>query len=177
MSEPKPAVPVKLFAAILFAQKEMLSQVLDILTENYGLIDFLSPPRQFSYTDYYCPEMGADLQKIIVTFSILVRPESLPDIKLCTNSIEDAFSRDGRRMINIDPGYIAPAHLILATGKGYTHRPYLRDGIYADVTLIYHNKSYQELPWTYPDYCEEESKAMFQRIRAKYISQLNSQTQ
>jgi hypothetical protein len=62
--------------------------------------------------------------------------------------------------------------LILATGKGYTHRPYLRDGIYADVTLMYRGKKFHSLPWTYPDYAGEEMIGMLVRIREKYILQL-----
>jgi hypothetical protein len=79
---------------------------------------------------------------------------------------------EGQRRVNIDPGYLAKAHLILATGKGYTHRPYLRDGIYADVTLMYRDKKFHSLPWTYPDYAGEEMMGMLVRIREKYILQL-----
>jgi hypothetical protein len=86
--------------------------------------------------------------------------------------VEERFISDRKRRVNIDPGYISLAHLILATGKGYTHRPYLRDGIYADLTLIYIGKSFRSLPWTYPDYAEEGAIEMFNRIRAKYVAQL-----
>jgi hypothetical protein len=70
---------------------------------------------------------------------------------------------------------MSQAHLILATGKGYSHRPYLRDGIYADLTLIYSGKSFQSLPWTYPDYGEKPAIEMFNRIRAKYLMQSKHQ--
>ncbi len=73
--------------------------------------------------------------------------------------------------MNIDPGYLSPAHLILATGKGYTHRPYLRDGIYADVTLVYRDGAFHSLPWTYPDYAAVGTRTMLQGIRAKYMAQ------
>jgi hypothetical protein len=74
--------------------------------------------------------------------------------------------------VNIDPGYLSQAHLILATGKGYTHRPYLRNGIYADLTLIYQGKKFRSLPWTYPDYADEKQLAMLEVIRARYLLQL-----
>ena len=82
------------------------------------------------------------------------------------------LSAEGRRRVNIDPGYLAKAHLILATGKGYTHRPYLRDGIYADLTLMYRDKTFHPLPWTYPDYAGGEVIGMLTRIREKYMLQL-----
>ena len=69
-------------------------------------------------------------------------------------------------------GYLSKAHLILATGKGYSHRPYLRDGIYADLTLIYQDKKFCSLPWTYPDYADEKQHLIFSRIRARYLLQL-----
>ncbi|HLZ18682.1 MAG TPA: DUF4416 family protein, partial [Smithellaceae bacterium] len=76
---------------------------------------------------------------------------------------------------NIDPGYLSQAHLILATGKGYTHRPYLRDGIYADLTLIYQGKKFCTLPWTYPDYADEKQTTMLAAIRARYLLQLKNE--
>ena len=63
--------------------------------------------------------------------------------------MEGRFTEGGKRRLNIDPGYIAQAHLILATGKGFSHRPYLRDGIYADLTLIFQDGTFRSLPWTY----------------------------
>jgi hypothetical protein len=172
MSEPKPAEVVKLFASILFSEKMLLPAVLSALTEKYGVTDFISPARPFFYTDFYCREMGANIERLFVSFAVLIRPESLPDVKLQTNDLEQAFSQTGGRKVNIDPGYISSANLILATGKGYAHRPYLRDGIYADLTLMYYEKFFQTLPWTYPDYAEQETREMFNRLRAKYIAQV-----
>jgi hypothetical protein len=74
--------------------------------------------------------------------------------------------------MNIDPGYLSQAHLILATGKGYAHRPYLRDGIYADLTLIFRQGSFEALPWTYPDYAAPETICLFNGIRRKYLLQM-----
>jgi hypothetical protein len=172
MSEPKPAEVVKLVASILFTERVLLTATLAALTKEYGITDFISPARPFLYTDYYCREMGSSMERLFVSFATLIRPESLPDVKRHTNDLEKEFSAAGGRRINIDPGYIASAHLILATGKGFAHRPYLRDGIYADLTLMYYEKSFQTLPWTYPDYAEQETRGMFNRLRAKYIVQV-----
>ncbi len=177
MSEPKPAEVVKLFTSILFSEKVVLPSVLSALTEEYGVTDFISPARPFLYSDYYCREMGLNMERLFVAFAALIRPESLPEVKLRTNDMEKEFSRAGGRRVNIDPGYLSSAHLILATGKGYAHRPYLRDGIYADLTLIYYEKSFQTLPWTYPDYGEKETRGMFNRLRAKYVVQVKGHRQ
>ncbi|MGO9138964.1 MAG: DUF4416 family protein [Syntrophales bacterium] len=171
MSKPRPAEPVKLLMSQIYADGDLLRGILAALSERYGDIDFVSARMPFHYTEYYTEEMGSPLERRFVFFNALIRPESLPEVKLCTNDIEDRTSDGGKRRVNIDPGYMSQAHLVLATGKGYSHRPYLRDGIYADLTLIYSGKSFQSLPWTYPDYGEKPAIEMFNRIRAKYLTQ------
>jgi hypothetical protein len=172
MSKPRPAESVKLLMSHIYADGNLLKSILEQLSELYGDIDFVSARMPFHYTDYYAEEMGSGLERRFIFFDTLIRPESLPDVKLRTNDIEERTLEGGKRRVNIDPGYISQAHLILATGKGYTHRPYLRDGIYADLTLIYTGKSFQPLPWTYPDYGEKPAMEMFSRIRSKYLMQL-----
>jgi len=176
MSKPTSAEPVKLIFSVLAATVPKLDETIAKLTAYYGQPDFISEPVPFDYTDYYRREMGENLVRRFLSMEKLVRPELLPDIKLATNDIENLFTIDGQRQVNIDPGYISKSHLILATGKGYAHRPYLRDGIYADLTLFYQNKKFCSLPWTYPDYADEKQLAMLDKIRAKYLLQLKSMT-
>ena len=172
MSKPGMAEQVKLIFS-LFAQDDgLINETIGTLSAAYGQPDFISPVIPFDYTDYYHAEMGEGLIRRFVTMEKLIRPECLPDIKLATNVIEDKLISNGQRRINIDPGYVSKAHLILATGKSYTHRPYLRDGIYADLTLVYQGKKFCSLPWTYPDYGDEKQLQMLGRIREKYLLQL-----
>jgi hypothetical protein len=152
MSQPKEPLPAKLIAGLLFRDFNVQQQALETLFERFGPPDFLTEPRQFSYTSYYDREMGPDIYRQTCSFLELVRPETLPDIKLFTNSIENQLSREGKRQVNIDPGLLSEERLILATGKNFTHRIYLRNGIYADLTLMYQGGAYQSFPWTYPDY-------------------------
>ena len=172
MSDPQPAEAVKLIASLFSGDGYLIGDALRGLSEQFGRADFISAPAPFDYTDYYAREFGGPLIRRFVAFERLIRPESLPDVKLWTNSLEQRLAAEGRRKVNIDPGYLAKAHLILATGKGYTHRPYLRDGIYADLTLAYRDKKFHPLPWTYPDYAGAEVTGMLIRIREKYILQL-----
>ncbi|SEM00435.1 protein of unknown function [Syntrophus gentianae] len=174
MSRPREAEPVKLIMSLFAVDRDVLRNILTCLIETYGGTDFVSGLLSFEYTSYYAAEMGPSLLRRFVSFERLIRPESLPDVKNLTNGLEDRFAVAGQRTVNIDPGYIAKAHLILATGKGYTHRPYLRDGIYADLTLMYSHKTFSTLPWTYPDYAEKSSIEMFNKIRARYVDQLRN---
>jgi len=102
----------------------------------------------------------------------LIKREELVGIKIFTNELEKVFSVEGKRRVNIDPGYVAHEHLILATGKAYYHRPYLGGGVYADLTLVYREGEFKPMEWTYPDYRTEEMRSIFKKIRAKYMVDL-----
>jgi hypothetical protein len=117
--------------------------------------------------------MGGPLFRHFITFERLISRVLLSEIKQTTNRFERQFANgEGNRRLNIDPGYLCLEHVILATTKGYTHRPYLKDGIYADLTLIYRKKSYQPLEWTYPDYRQTEVIELFNQFRMKYLEDL-----
>jgi hypothetical protein len=175
MSDPQPPEKVKLVTSLFSGDAKIIEKVLGLLSKRYGLIDYISSPLSFSYTDYYEREFGSPLIRRFAAFERLITPETLPDIKLWTNRLEKNLSSEGKRSVNIDPGYLSTAHLILATGKGYSHRPYLRDGIYADVTLMYQNREFHVLPWTYPDYAEKTTQEMLSRLREKYLLQLRGE--
>ena len=174
MSKPMQALPVKLIFSILAPATGILNDTIDRLSALYGHPDFVSSQMPFDYTDYYNLEMGEKIFRRFLSMEQLIRPEKLPDIKLATNEIEKESTVDDRRRVNIDPGYLSQAHLILATGKGYSHRPYLRAGIYADLTLIYQGKKFCSLPWTYPDYADEKQLRMLSTIRSRYLLQLKT---
>lgn len=173
MGRPKEPLPAKLFMSIIAKEEEFFNNGMKELGKIFGEIDFVSERFVFCLTDYYTEEMGKDLFRHFITFNRLIERSMLPEIKLITNRLEEDFANsNGNRRINVDPGYICLEHIILATTKGYSHRPYMRDGIYADLTLIYKNKSFRALEWTYPDYRQEEIIKLFNGFRSKYLEVL-----
>jgi hypothetical protein len=174
MSKPSSANPVKLIAGFLSADRVLLDEALQHMSNIYGQPDWVGSAMEFNYTDYYEEELGTNLLRRFASFDRLIKPESLPDVKLMTNALESEFSHAGKRRVNIDPGYLSEAHLILATCKGYAHRPYLREGIYADLTLIYKDKAFHPLQWTYPDYADAATREDLRRIREKYLIQIRA---
>lgn len=130
-------------------------------------MDFLSMPSAFTYTTYYDNEMGQGILRQTAGFLNLVPPGSLPEIKLRANEIEASLLLHGKRRVNIDPGLLSEERLVVATGKNFTHRIYLRDGIYADLTLTYRKGAYRPLPWTYPDYRDPEFLHYLEALREK----------
>jgi len=173
VSIPQPPQPVKLIMSLLSADHRLIEQSCTGLCSSYGPLDFASELLPFRYTRYYEAEMGADLRRRLVSFQNLIPPDTLPEIKLAANAMEAASADEqGRRRINIDPGYIALSHIILATCKGFSHRPYLRNGVYADLTLIFRAQSFQALEWTFPDYGSPEMIALLNTMRGNYLHQL-----
>ena len=174
MSRPKTPDAVRFVASVLAAESDIMAGALAALADRFGTFDFVSRCLPFVYTDYYREEMGEGLFRRFVSFEKPMPPEDLPAFKHITNEIESRFSKDGRRRVNIDPGYLSKSQLVLATGKPYAHRPYLRDGIYADVTLIYRDRSFRALEWTYPDYAGEQARRLFTMLRERYVVELTA---
>jgi len=164
--------PVKFISSIFSSEKDVLAAAVRRLSEEFGSIDYISELFAFDYTGYYKEEMGEPLLRRFISFDELIDPGDLSRAKIFTNSIENQTISDGKRRVNIDPGYISEAHLILATGKKYTHRPYIGNGVYADVTLIYRDHTFQTLEWTYPDYAGKTIIEMLIRMRKKYLVKL-----
>ncbi len=171
MSFPREPLSAKLVVGILFGDTGVHTPALEALTAHFGPADFASEPEPFDYTTYYNEEMGPEIHRQMVSFLELVRPETLADIKILTNQIEKRFLADRKRRVNLDPGILSEERFILATGKNYTHRIYLRNGIYADLTLIYQKGSYQALPWTYPDYRNPRLIHFLSILRQKLVFQ------
>ncbi len=176
MGEPTKPKPVKLFTGLLTSTPEVLEEVEAELSARYGKIERRSPLIPFDYTDYYDEETGEGIKREFLAFEELVDPGRLPEIKLETNELEVCFSReldiDLPRPVNIDPGYIGLSKLVLATTKNYSHRIYLRDGIFAEVTLRYRKGGFEPLPWTYPDYRSQDYIDFFEETRELYLDQL-----
>lgn len=139
----------------------------------FGPADFESPVTDFTHTDYYKDEMGAGLKRQFLSFAKLLDMKGLCDVKLKTNNLEKKFARSGKRTVNIDPGYIDLAKLVLFSTKDYTHRIHLDKGIYAEVTLFYKDKSFTAWPWTYPDYKTDGYIGLFNDIRDIYKAKLS----
>lgn len=157
---------VGLFVGVLASSEELLNEALTSLTNTYGPLCEQSSVTPFTYTDYYNEEMGTQPYRCYLFFDKRVDPSALAAIKISTNDIEEHFTVDGKRRVNIDPGLLSLSNLVLATTKNRAHRIALCAGIYAELTLIYYNHSYQSLPWTYADYKSEEVVKLLNQWRS-----------
>lgn len=164
---------VNLFTGIIFNNTIDIEPVISILKEEFSEIDKFSDQFEFDFTDYYFIEMGKPLNRKFFSFSRLISPEELPEIKLRTNEIEKEFSISGRRMINLDPGYLSDANVIIATTKNYYQRIPLNNGIYAHMEYVIKGKNLNILEWTYPDFRSEKYMNFFQEILFSYKKKIS----
>lgn len=173
MSIPRAPKAAKLIMSFLYREEEVLAAVLTGADAKYGPLDFLSEALPFEFTSYYQREMGQNLKRRLAGFRPLIQPEYLPEIKRWANDQESRhLNEKGGRKINIDPGYLASAKFILATGKDYSHRIYLGNGIYGDLTLMFQKGSFTALPWTYPDYASSPLIDLITLLRKRYLWQI-----
>ena len=165
MGTPKEPEKAILFMGLLFVDEAHLLRAEDILKKYYGNAVEESEIFEWSHSGYYADEMGSEVKRKFILFDKIISPEEIVDIKLNTNEIESELSNDGKRTVNIDPGYITLGKLVLATTKNYSHRIYLGKGIYAEVTLYYRDEDFQPTPFTYNDYKQKEYRDFFKSSR------------
>jgi hypothetical protein len=179
-------LPVKFIIGFIYSNNDIYEKTKILLKRRFGAIDFESEQFVFDYTNYYSDEMGENLFRRFIAFKKLVTPDKFAAIKSFCMKLEKKFSfgtnkvsfprkRESivwKRRINIDPGYINEAKLVLTTTKDFSHRIYLGQGVYAEITLCYQGGDFRDLPTTYPDYRTKEYKENFRLIREIYRTQI-----
>lgn len=162
----------KLIFGIIYSSDKIYTNTKKSLLKKYGTIDFESQALDFSYTDYYREEMGSNLKRRFISLKKLIDPTDIVDVKHFVLKLEKKYSILKKRRINIDPGYLNDAKLILSTTKDFSHRIYLGGKIFAEVTLIYQRHKFNNLPWTFPDYRTRAYKDILLKIRNLYKEQI-----
>jgi len=176
VSTPKTPDPGLLILSVLSARFDTLwDRVRADLEASFGPAAEVSEPFAFDQTDYYDAELGTPILRRLVAFETLRPLDGLAEIKLATNALEASYAEEGRRTVNLDPGFVTAERLVLATGKNFSHRIYLRDGIWADLTLIWQKGGWKDFSWTFPDYAGEEMKRRLTKLRQLYKTKLNTQ--
>ena len=157
-----------LILGLLCADDTVMCHAEKTLNRTFGPFLHMSAVYPFRHTTYYNDELGDTIKRKYYSFNKLIKKDTLARIKGKTNSIEKRFSREGKRCVNIDPGYLDLSKIVLASTKEFSHRIYLGQGIYAEVTLLYQKGTYTTLPWTYPDYKADETIGFFNNARKDY---------
>lgn len=166
------ALNVKCIMGLIYQAEYDISHCLKHLERVFGPRDLLSERFIFDFTDYYEPEMGSPLYRIFISFENLIRPGRLAEIKRLTNIIEDLFARNGKRCINLDPGYLDLDKFVLASAKYAGQKIFLGGGIYADPTLYFYQKAFHAYSWSFPDFRTDVYRKFFLEARVLYKQKL-----
>jgi hypothetical protein len=170
---------VKLICGMLSGRAELFDEALGPLVDAFGAVDVVSEIMDFDFTHYYDEQMGVPLYRRFVAFAEPAAADVLLRAKLTTNAIEADFAarhRDGPpRPINLDPGYVEPSKLVLASTKNFSHRIYLGGGVYAELTLMYRKGAWEALPWTFPDFASPRYHAFLTAAREALRRQLREE--
>jgi hypothetical protein len=169
MGEPTPPEPALRLMAVFSRHSAALDWARETAIAAWGPIALESPVFDFAETDYYQASMGTGLRKVFFAFEPLYDPAEMVETKLQTNRWEQEYARaaasEEERPLNLDPGYLTNAKLILASTKDYAHRIYLSRGIYAEVTLYYQERGWRDHRWTFPDYRRADYQEFFTQAR------------
>jgi hypothetical protein len=156
LGELKPYHKAVRFLAVFSRHQSHLDWCWERVRQVWGELISISAPFAFAESEYYRPTMGGQLVKQFAVLDRSYDPAMLATDKLLTNRWEEevklALVADEPRPLNIDPGYMTLTKLVLASTKNREHRVYLRDSVYAEVTLGFRDQRWQPMPWTYPDY-------------------------
>ncbi len=162
--------PVVRFCAVITRHDAARQWAISRLADRWGQTIIRSAEIPFEAGGYYTPSMGSGLQKSLIAVAGFTDPGGLADWKNETNQWEHEFTESSHheepRPLNLDPGYMTQAKLVLATTKDRDHRLYLRDGMFAEVTLTYVGKVWQHHRWTYPSYRTAEVAKFASQCRA-----------
>ena len=175
MGVPFKPLRVKLIIGLISLDTALFEKAEKILNRKFGKIDEISPHWDFKQTNYYEKEMGKNLKRVFLSFEKLIEANQLINIKHFTNKLELKLAKNNKkRNINIDPGYITLSKLILATTKNFSHRIYVGDGIFEEITLFFRDNSFCFGALTYPDYRQQSYIDFFNKIRKNYYIQLQN---
>lgn len=162
--------PARLVLSAIYREERRHEEALRRVQAVIGPVRAAGDRIPFDWTEYYEEEMGAPLYR---RFHVALRPvarDALPGIKVRMEAIEAELSEGGRRTVNLDPGLLTAESFLLATGKNFSHRVYLGEGVFADLTLVYRKGEFQPLPWTYPDYASEGVRTLLRDLRREHLA-------
>ena len=167
--------PVQLVCGIIASRDDHFDRAEERLSGIFGEVDSRSPRFPFELTEYYRAEMGSGLRRGFLSFRSFIDPSVLPDVKIRTNALEREIAAEfgtATRIVNLDPGYLTAAALIMATAKDFSHRIPLRNGIYGHLEFLFTRTGIRRLDWTYPDFAQEGYETYFLALRKELLRRL-----
>jgi len=140
----------------------------------FSPVEYRSNVYPFDITDYYVDEMGGPLSRVIISFENLHDPSFLVCGKEKAVQVETTCSLHGKRLVNIDVGYLDLHKVVLASYKGRGNKIYLNRGVWADMILSFRKGKVDPFPWSFPDFKRGIYDRDLLHIRNQYRKKLAS---
>lgn len=163
--------PVKLITGVLYPDEDRWRWVEEKTASLWGEPDVISPEFPFNLTNYY-DDISPRLFRRFLAFPGLRDGGLLPEWKRSACRLE----RESRipRAVNIDPGYVDGARLVLASTKDHAHRVYVGGGIHGEVTLRYRFKKWEPFDYTFPDFASGAYDGFLTAARERWLIEMQS---
>jgi len=123
----------------------------------------------FLYTNYY-QDIGNPLFRRFLSFEGLMEGSLLWERK--TQAIDLEGKSGSPRRINVDPGILDGARLLLASTKDRAQRIPISDSLYAEVTLRYRGKKWVSFDYTFPDFRETTYHSFLEEVRKDVLDEM-----
>jgi hypothetical protein len=150
----------------------MLPDVETALVRAFGEIALKSLPFAFDTSDYYAPEMGEGLRRTWYAFRELCGADTVAETRLRTGEIESRFAIEGRRRVNLDPGYLDLGKLVLASLKEAPDKIYMGEGVWAHTCLRFRAGEFTAPDHSFPDFKDGRFDFFMLEARELYKSLL-----
>ena len=176
MGNPPLFTPVQLFTGVIYQNQSLFNDICSYLEKNFKMtIESISDVFMFDHSSYYNSEMGDSLKRVFISFDRIVSPDIAYNFKIKSNEIESNFINQTKRQCNIDPGILSLHNIVLFSTKNFSHRIACGQGIYSELTLLYHGQKFKSLEWTYPDFKQLKIQDFFKSLRSNYQNKLSDQ--
>lgn len=147
----------------------MLIETISILESVYGRLIIQTDSFTLDYSSYYHKEMGKDILKKFVALDCIIHKKRAIEIKKDSMELEEKFKVGGRK-VNIDPVLVDEYQVVALSKKDRGSRIYLVEGVYAEMELFYHHKTFHPFVWTYIDY--KQNIDFFKKVRKIYLEKI-----
>ncbi|MBX7147624.1 DUF4416 family protein [bacterium] len=161
--------PVQYFFGIIYAPTVPVENIKNIISDAFGVLDDYFEEFLFDKTSYYAPEMGENLKKAFFSLKNTKIPYKIAEFKESSIVLErEFFTEKGKRLVNIDPGYLDLTKIVLASTKYGGHKIALSNTMYADMVMEYYKGEFRGFDWTFPDFKSGMYDGYFKRLRELY---------
>lgn len=149
---------------------EICYELNDYIVNCIGPIrDVWAPTNKWSAPDSYLKEMGSSLSTVMIVLDKIDHDIELVNIKRSTIAAENMLCRQGRRVFNLNPGYLNNEGLFLASYKPKHIRTRIAYDVWLEKQLHWSENTLVPMINTFSEYSDPERILSFNRLREEIM--------